>query len=215
KALLISLAIVATVYLAVNFAFVHTLGFAVAGQSKAIAADVLSVRFSGWGGRFVSALVCISALGSINGMILTRSRIYTAVGRDYPGLAALASWNPKTGTPQRAVTLQTLATLAPVVVLGLLGSGFDEMVLFTHPVFWFFFLLVGISLFVLRRRDPDTPRPYRVIGYPVVPALFCASCVYMLYAAASYAVENASKGAMWSVAVVVVGFAIAVFQRRE
>lgn len=209
KALLLSLGIVAAVYLAMNFAFVHTLGYEVAARSKAIAAEVMQVRFSGWGDRFVSALVCVSALGAINGMILTRSRIYTAVGKDYPRLANLAQWNPRTGTPEPAIRLQTIAAIVPVIGFGLWGSSFESMVIFTHPVFWFFFFLVGVSLFVLRSTDPDAERPYRVIGFPVVPILFCLSCVWMFYSAVTYAIFNGTYEALWSIAIVVVGFVIA------
>ena len=60
------------------------------------------------------------------------------------------------------------------------------MVEFTAPVFWLFFLLTGISLFVLRRREPHTPRPFKVPLYPVLPLLFCASCAYMLWSSLSY-----------------------------
>jgi basic amino acid/polyamine antiporter, APA family len=213
RALLIALGIVAVVYLATNFAFVHTLGYEVAARSKAIAADVMQVRFSGWGDRFVSALVCVSALGAINGMILTRSRIYTAVGKDYPRLASLAQWNPRTGSPEPAIRLQTVATLVPIIGFGLWGSDFESMVIFTHPVFWFFFFLVGISLFVLRETDPDAPRPYRVIGYPAVPILFCLSCVWMFYSAVTHAIFRGTYEALWSIAIVAVGFAIAYARR--
>ncbi|MCC7085435.1 MAG: amino acid permease [Pirellulales bacterium] len=209
RALLLSLGIVAVVYLATNFAFIHTLGYELAAQSKQIAARMMEVRFGEFGSRFVSGLICVSALGAINGMILTRSRIYTAVGRDYPRLANLATWNPRTGAPEPAIRLQTLATLALVMVLGLVSRGFESMVVFTTPVFWFFLLLVGVSLFVLRRTDPHTPRPYRVIGYPVVPILFCLSCVWVFCAAVGFAIFNSSYEALWSIGVVAAGFWIA------
>jgi amino acid transporter len=90
-----------------------------------------------------------------------------------------------------------------------LGNGFESMVIFTHPVFWFFFFLVGISLYVLRFTDPAAERPYRVIGYPVVPALFCVSCIWMFYSAVNYAISNRSYEALWSIAIIGLGFAIA------
>jgi basic amino acid/polyamine antiporter, APA family len=213
KALLLSLAIVAVVYVAVNLAFVHTLGYERAAQSPAIAAEVMQVRFSGLGDRFVSALICLSALGSINGMILTRSRIYTAVGKDYPRLANLATWNPRTGAPEPAIRLQTIATLVPVIALGLFSGGFERMVIYTTPVFWFFFFLVGISLFVLRRKDPDAERPYRVVGYPAVPILFCVSCVWIFGSALQHAILTGSFEVLWSVGVVAVGFAVSFLRK--
>jgi amino acid transporter len=64
-----------------------------------------------------------------------------------------------------------------------IADGFDEMIYMTAAVFWLFFLLTGIALFVLRAKDPERPRPFRVPGYPVVPLLFCMSCAYMVYGA--------------------------------
>jgi len=61
------------------------------------------------------------------------------------------------------------------------------MVDYTMPVFWFFFMLVGIGLFVLRRRDSATPRPFKVPFYPVTPILFVATCAYLLYSSVAYA----------------------------
>ena len=76
--------------------------------------------------------------------------------------------------------------LALVAVGAAAGGGFKAMVEFTAPVFWLFFLLAGVSLFVLRRREPERERPFRVPGYPVLPALFCATCAYMLWSSLSY-----------------------------
>ena len=61
------------------------------------------------------------------------------------------------------------------------GSGFSAMVEFTAPVFWLFFLLSGVSLFVLRWREPERERPYRVPFYPVLPIIFCGVCAFMLW----------------------------------
>ena len=61
------------------------------------------------------------------------------------------------------------------------------MVEFTAPVFWFFFMLSGIALLVLRRRDPGRARPFRVPLYPVLPLLFIATCAYLLYSSITYA----------------------------
>jgi len=65
-------------------------------------------------------------------------------------------------------------------------QGFQTLVDFTAPVFWGFFLLTGVALFVLRAKDPGARRPYRVPLYPVTPALFVASCAYMLYSSLAY-----------------------------
>jgi hypothetical protein len=65
-------------------------------------------------------------------------------------------------------------------------DGFQAMVAYTAPVFWLFLLLVGISYFVLRRREPNHQRPFRAPFYPLIPALFCLTCAYFLYASLAY-----------------------------
>ena len=86
------------------------------------------------------------------------------------------------------------AGLAPVEWSG--HGGFDTLLRCTAPVFWLFFLLTAISLFVLRRRDPDRPRPFRVPLYPLVPLIFCASCAYMFYSSIDYAGSLTLVGAI-------------------
>jgi len=82
------------------------------------------------------------------------------------------------------------------------------MIKFTTPGFWFFLALVGVSVFVLRRRDPEIERPYRVPGYPLTPILFCLSCGFMVYSSVAFAVEHRSWEAIWSIAILLVGVAM-------
>ena len=77
-------------------------------------------------------------------------------------------------------------------------------------MFWVFFLLTGLSLFVLRRKDPTTARPFRVPLYPVVPALFCLTCAYMLYSSVSFT----GKGAVAGLGVLALGLPLLFFARR-
>jgi amino acid transporter len=71
------------------------------------------------------------------------------------------------------------------------------MVLYTSPVFWFFILLVGIAVFVLRQKDPNRERPFRVPLYPLTPILFCLMCGYMLYSSLVYAASKEANIAGW------------------
>ncbi len=86
------------------------------------------------------------------------------------------------------------------------------MVKFTTPGFWFFLALVGVSVFVLRSRDPKIERPYRVPGYPLTPILFCLSCSFMVYSSVAYAVEHRSWEAIWSIAILLVGVAMSFYR---
>jgi amino acid transporter len=67
------------------------------------------------------------------------------------------------------------------------GGGFTTLVAGTAPVFWLFFLLTGISLFVLRIKNRGRPRPFSTPLYPLVPLIFISACGYMLYASVEYA----------------------------
>src|SRR3546814_7978331 len=96
----------------------------------------------------------------------------------------------------RTDTLFPYTTLFRSLVLG--GSfsrdGFQAVVEYSAPVFRFFFLLVGISFFVLRWRNPGAERPFRVPLYPLLPAIFCLTCVYLLYSSLAYTGPGALAG---------------------
>jgi amino acid transporter len=84
------------------------------------------------------------------------------------------------------------------------------MIEYTSPVFWFFFMLVGVGLIVLRLRDPGTPRPFRVPLYPLTPIVFILTCAYLLYSSLAYV-----KGGAWAgVAVLAVGAVLLAFNLR-
>ena len=216
RALVLGTLAVVAIYLVGNYAFVRALGFEGFAKSGAVAADVMRLRFGAAGSRAISALVCVSCLGALNGMILTGARIYYAVGNDHPLYAWLGKWDARRDTPARSLWLQAVATLALVAGLGLDQAAFERMVVFTEAVFWSFLLLAGLSLFVLRRREPDAPRPYRVAGYPLTPALFCAASLFMVYASARYAWSQRWGPALWAIVLTGAGVVAGFFSvRRE
>jgi amino acid transporter len=87
------------------------------------------------------------------------------------------------------------------------------MVAYTAPVFWLILFGTGAAVMVLRRRDPDSERPFRVPLYPVVPLLFCGVAAYMLYSSVAYA----GRGALLGVAVMLAGIPVLALagRRRE
>lgn len=212
RALLIGTLAVTAIYVLVNLAFVHAVGLE--GTRRAtVAADVLELGIGTWAGQTLSAIICISALGAINGQIFTGSRIYYAMGRDHRLYAWLGRWNARRGTPVWSLVIQGAITLTLTVWFGLTRNGFDRMVIFTTPVFWLFLTLVAVALFVLRRRDAAIERPYRVPGYPVTPILFGLSSAFVVYFSLAYAVEHQSWEALWSIAILMVGVAVSFYRR--
>ena len=88
------------------------------------------------------------------------------------------------------------------------------MVEFTAPVFWAFLFLVGISLFVMRVKDPKTERPFKVPLYPFTPILFCLTCAYLTYSSITYAAsKNAVDVSLWVMALGIV--ALLLMQLRK
>lgn len=211
KVLVLSIFIITALYMLVTWAYWRGLGMQGMAGSEALAADLLSSAFGPAGQKIISVMVAIAALTSINATMIVGARTSYAAGCDWPVLARLGCWHAERGTPVNALIVQCIAALLLVVMGAWAGSGFKAMVEFTAPVFWLFFLLSGISLFVLRSRDPHIERPYKVPLYPVLPLLFCAMCAYMLWSSLSY-VYNQSLGglnAAWiGVAVLAIGIVL-------
>ncbi len=191
-ALAVSLALVTVLYLAINFAYVRTLGLAGVAKSQTVAADVLKVGFGEIGSKAMSFIVAVSALTSINATIIVGARSNYALGRDWPVFRWLGRWHARSDAPRNSLYVQCAVALI-LIVAGAFTDKVKTMVDYTMPVFWFFFMLVGIGLFVLRARDPGTPRPFKVPLYPLTPTIFVLTCAYLLYYSLAYV-----KGGAWA-----------------
>lgn len=210
RALILGVVGITIIYLAVNAAYLQALGFEGVRHTKIPAADVLEQAAGPWGDRAISILVMLSALGAINGMILTAARIYAVWGADYPALRRLATWNERRAAPVAAIAVQ--AFIAVVLVLqvgtelgrrlfdsvlarvGLSGlpwakysGGFETLVAGSAPAYWGLCLLTGVAVFRLRYRDAAAQRPFSMPFYPLPAILFCATCAFMLQSSIAYA----------------------------
>jgi APA family basic amino acid/polyamine antiporter len=218
RALLSAILLVTTLYLLVTWAYWRGLGLAGMSKSDAVAADLLHNAFGPIGATMISLIVAISAVTSINATIIAGARSSYAAGRDWPALAGLGVWDPVRETPANALRVQCAVALLLVLIGGWTGSGFKSMVEFTAPVFWFFFLLSGLALFVLRIREPDAARPFKVPLFPLLPLAFCAMCAYMLWTSLSYVYSQSLGGlnAAWiGVAVLAIGFVLLLVLSRR
>ncbi|HXG68166.1 MAG TPA: amino acid permease [Blastocatellia bacterium] len=194
RVLVWSIALITGLYLLVNLAYLKGLGLQAMGRSEAVAADLMKQSLGDWGTWLISTLVAVSALTSANATILMGARATYAFGRDFQLFSALGRWKQRGSTPAKALLAQGAITLALVGLGTLTRKGFETMVEYTAPVFWFFFLLAGISLFVLRAREPEVARPFRVPLYPLTPAIFCASAAFLLYSSLTYTGVGALVG---------------------
>jgi basic amino acid/polyamine antiporter, APA family len=208
RALIIAILAITLLYLLVTWAYWYGLGLEGMAKSEALAADLMRKTFGTAGQTMIVMLVATAALTSINATMIVGARTNYAVGHDWAVLNKLAHWDGQRGTPTNAMHLQNAAAALLVLLGAWTGSGFRSMVEFTAPVFWLFFLLTGLALFLLRRRKPEADRPFRVPLYPILPAIFCATCTYMLWSSLSYVYSQSLGGinAAWiGVAVLAIG----------
>jgi amino acid transporter len=210
RALLLSIGLVTVIYLLVNLAYLKGLGYDGMARSDAVAADLLKRVWGAAGETLISVVVAIAALTSVNGSMIVGARSNYALGRDWPMLGFLGRWDEASGSPRTAMLVQGAIALALVVFGAVQNTGFKGLVEYSLPVFWGFFLLTGVALFVLRIKEPQAPRPFRVPGYPVVPAIFVLMCAYLLYASLAYHRTHALVG----LAVLAVGAVVMFFGNR-
>ncbi len=215
EALVVSVLVLTALYVAVNAALLHGLGQSALAASKAAPADLVARAFGPRASEALAAFVAVATLTSINATMLVGARSTYAMGRDWPALRLVGGWNATRGTPTQALLLQGALALALVGFGALEKDGFEAMVEFTAPVFWGFLTLVGAALVVLRVRDRDAPRPFRVPLYPVTPVVFMAACAYLLHSSVTYAASrNALHVCVLVMAVGAVAWAIARFRGR-
>ena len=194
RALLCSIGIVTLLYVLVNLAYLKGLGYSAMARSDAVAADLLKNVLGSTGEKLISFMIAVAAFTSVNGSIIVGARSNYALGRDWSLFGFLGKWDEKSGSPRNAIVVQGVIALALVAFGAIYNTGFKGLVEYSLPVFWGFFMLVGVALFVLRAKEPNAPRPFRVPGYPVVPAIFVVTCGYLLWSSLTYHGKHAFVG---------------------
>jgi APA family basic amino acid/polyamine antiporter len=174
RALLVGTLVVTICYVGVNGAYLAVLPLQTVASSTRVAADFADAVLGAGGAAVLSALVIVSTLGSMTGIILAGPRAYLSAAEDGLFPHWVGAVHPRFRTPHLAIAAQ--AAWASVLV----ATG-TYRALFTRVVYteWIFFGLMAAGIFLLRRRPGYAPR-YRAWGYPVLPALFIASTVLIV-----------------------------------
>jgi basic amino acid/polyamine antiporter, APA family len=209
KVLLYSIGLITFVYILTNISLIKGLGFMNVSGSDAVAADLISATIGANWVKLISLIIAVAAFSTVNAVMITGARTNYALGQDFRNFKFLAKWNENERAPMNAFLFQA-GIAALLIGLGTFTrSGFITMVEYTAPVFWFFFLLVGISLFILRKKEPERERPFKVPFYPITPILFCMVAAYMLYSSLVYT----GIGALIGVAVLLTGVPLLLFSK--
>lgn len=201
RALVVGVLIVVAVSLAINVAYLHVLGLDGIRDSDAVGAAMMRVVAGDTGATVMSVVIVLSTLTTLNGLIITGARSYYALGRDVGALRSVGTWRRQGSTPANALLLQGAVSAVLVVFGAFTRAGFRTMVAYTSPVFWFFMLLVALSVYVFRRRETGGESHYRVPLYPLTPALFALSCLWVLCSS----LFDAGRGSIVGVAVLLAG----------
>lgn len=159
--------IVITVYILINLAFIYVMPIEQMAQSTLVAADAAEIAMGALGGAFVAAAVMVSTFGTANGTIMASARVYYAMSNRKMFFPAIGKVHEKWHTPANALMLQ--AVWSSVLVISGTFDILTDMLIF---VSWIFYAIGAYGVFVLRKKMPDAERPYKVWGYPYVPAIF-------------------------------------------
>ena len=177
RSFFLGMLLIVLVYLFANFAYLRVLPLATMADDRfqRVAAATMQVLWGPHGAAFVSALILCSIFGALNGNILGGARAYFAMARDRVFFSAVGRVHTKFATPAVALLIQG----AWSVVLATSGS---YKQLYTYVIFtaWAFYAAAIMAVVVLRRRRPELHRPYRVWGYPVLPAAFSVSALIIV-----------------------------------
>jgi len=174
RGLVFGMLIVTAIYVLMDLAYSWVLPIDVMAKSKLVAADVAEKCFSG-GGRWIAAAVMISTFGTANAVILATARVYFSMAHKNVFPAFIGRAHPRFHTPAASLIVQGIWS-----VLLLFSGTFDTLTDMLIFVSWVFYAAGAFGIFVLRRKEPNASRPYKVPGYPIVPIVFILFSVLYL-----------------------------------
>ncbi len=189
-ALIAGLFIVGGLYMATNAAIQYILPAAQIAASPRPAVSAMSLVTGGWGAALVSVAMATSILVTLNGTIMSGARIPFAAARDKLFFAKMATIHPRFQSPSVSLIVQGLLATLLLLAVGRFQQLF-ELAIFAE---WLFYMVTATTVFVYRRRQPNATRPYRVWGYPVLPALFVLAAGVLLFYSYAENLKNSLIG---------------------
>jgi len=188
RAMATSVLIIIAVYVLVNLAYIYIIPVPemarryraaqeTGGGSYIVAIDVAKSFLGRRGAAMIAVAIMVSTFGAVNGTTMMSARIYFAMAREKLFFRKLGDIHPRFHTPANSLVVQ--GTWASLLVL---SGTFDQLTNMLIFVTWIFYALAAVSVFTLRKRMPDTPRPYKVWGYPATPIVFITfASIFILF----------------------------------
>jgi len=175
RAIIIGTLLIIAIYLTANAAYLYINPIGVMAKSRLISADTMGTLFGQIGVSFVSVIVMISTFGSLMGSMLASPRIFFAMADDKLLFEPIARVHPKWNTPYIAIALACVLGVGMVMT-----QTFEQLTDTFVLAMWPFYALSVGAIYTLRKSQPNLQRPYKVIGYPYVPAVFIAAAIYLV-----------------------------------
>jgi APA family basic amino acid/polyamine antiporter len=183
---------VGVLYMLMNAGVQYVLPAQSIAISQRPASDAVALVMGRAGAGLVSVGMALSMLVTLNGTIMSGARVPFALARDGYFFRALAEVHPRFHTPSVAIVVQ--AGLS--ILLLLVGASFRQLFSLTIFAEWLFYMISASTVFVFRLREPGTAQPYRMWGYPIVPALFVATSAVLLFYTFARDVLNSFAGVL-------------------
>lgn len=195
-------------YLACNFAYLHVLSFSqiIQAPEDRVGTAAAQLVLGAKGAGLMAAAIMISTFGCINGLTLAGARVYYAMAKDGLFFSSVSRVNRKYHTP--AVSLLFQGVWASLLTLSGTYNDLLNYVIFAAILFY---ILTIAGLFWLRRTRPDTPRPYRAVGYPVLPAIYILFATFVEWALLTHKATQSLAG----LCIVAVGIPVFYLWRRR
>ena len=161
--------VIVALYVGANLAYFYMMPIDIMAQQKeAVARTVMQSIAGPAGGTAIILAMMTSVFGALNGNCLARPRVAFAMARDGLMFSFLGNVHPRFATPWLAMLIQSAAAIGMVLVL----RDYDTLITYFVVVEWAALIFAVAAVFVLRRKMPDAPRPFRTPGYPWVPLFF-------------------------------------------
>jgi APA family basic amino acid/polyamine antiporter len=172
--LILCMAIVVSVYLALNTILVYVLGFDLMIGSELVMADAASKFIGGKGAAIVTLIILISLIGANNGFVLTSARINYAMAKDNRFFKMAATIHPKFQSPANALIIQC----AWACILTFSGT-FNQLITYIIFASWIFYGMSAGAVIILRKKKPTMERPYKTPFYPWIPIIFILFAIFL------------------------------------
>jgi APA family basic amino acid/polyamine antiporter len=207
RALIGGIFVVGVLFMATNAGIQYILPATRIAASERPAVAALTVVAGPAGAAFVAAAMALSILVSLNGTIMSGARVPFAAARDRLFFRRFAHISPRFHSPSTSLLVQGALSTLLLLFLSQFQQHF-ELAIFSE---WLFYMLTAATVFVYRRRRPDLPRPYRVWGYPLLPAIFIAAATVVLV----YSFLGNLRGSLLGTALILLGLPVMWYVRRR